>query len=173
MNIKQELALVASIKNGNREELSKLWDEINPKLYGYLINVLKNKNLADDILQETWLKAVNKIHSFKPKGVRFSAWLFAIARNECRQYWREINKKNTVNLDEFDLDIPIDITNSLEDKILVDELLQKLSEDEQELLRLRFIGQFSFKEIAKILEISVVSARVRLHRCLKKAQGLI
>jgi len=172
MTINEELALVRSVKNGDKDSLSLLWEDINPKLYGYLVNVLRDKNNADDILQETWMRAIENIEKFRDRGVRFSAWLFAIARNECKQYWRKNNKLN-VGLDGMELDVPVKVAEMLENNVLVDEILKNLSADEQEILRLRFIGQLDFKEIAKVLEISIISSRVRLHRALKKARTLI
>ena len=72
-------------------ELSKEWDEITPKLYGYLINVLRDKPLAEDILQTTWMKAIKAMPSFQSDKGGLSAWLFAIAKNECKQHWRKSN----------------------------------------------------------------------------------
>jgi len=172
MTTNEELSLVKRVKNGDKDSLSKLWDEINPKLYGYLVNVLKDREKADDILQSTWLKAIENINKFKDRGVRFSAWLFAIAKNECKQFWRQ-NNRVSVGLGGVELGESIKMTTGLENNVLIDGILEKLSPDEREILRLRFIGQLNFKEIAKVLEISIISARVRLHRALKKAQKLV
>ena len=172
MTIKEELTLVKSAKNGDKDSLSKLWDEINPKLYGYLINALKDKGQADDILQETWLKAITKIDKFTDRGVRFSAWLFAIARNECRQFWRQSKMDRSSSTEAADPDVSVKTQERMDNDLLIENILKRLTDEEQEILRLRFIGQLDFKEIAKILAISVISARVRLHRVLKKARSL-
>jgi RNA polymerase sigma-70 factor (ECF subfamily) len=172
MNIKEEKALIKSVKNGDKECLSKLWDAINPKLYGYLINTLKDKSIADDILQATWLKAISKIEQFHYRGARFSAWLFAIARNECRLYWRENKQTSTAPLEENILPTEDKTLTAIDDKLAMEKIFKNLSVDEQELLQLRFIGQLNFKEIAGILAISVITARVRLYRIIKKARAL-
>ena len=169
MNTIEELRLVKELKSGNKESLSLLWDEINPKLYGYLVNTLRDRSVADDILQETWLKAITKLDKFKIRGIKFSAWLFAIARNECRLYWRNNKKVSSVDLADVNL-VDNNSLLGINNNLLVESILNKLDPAEQEILQLRFIGQFDFKEIAKILGISVVNARVKLYRCLKKAQ---
>lgn len=170
MTTAQELSLVKKAKKGNKEALSELWSQITPKLYGYLLNVLKNKQLAEDILQNTWLKAIDKLDSFKPRGVRFSAWLFAIARNECRQHWRKTAQQVNINIDDLEIG---ETTSSreMENNLMIEAAFKSLNKKEQELLRLRYIAQLSFKDIAQVLEISVVAARVRTHRVLKKAQN--
>jgi len=173
MTIKEELDLVVLAKTGDKNAVSSLWDVITPKLYGYLVNTLKDNNLADDILQETWLKAVTSLNKFEPRGVKFSAWLFAIARNECRQHWRQQHK--TVNLDEDSevekLAETFMIKDDLTDKILLNEILEKIQEKDQEILRLRYLGELSFKDISQILHVSSIAARLRVYRALGKAKA--
>src|SRR4051812_29022735 len=89
MNPTEEKALVLKAQAGDRDALGKLWDSITPKLFGYLINVLHDRQLAEDILQSSWLKAIKALPRFQPRGVTIDAWIFAIARNECRQCWRQ------------------------------------------------------------------------------------
>ena len=63
----------------NKDDISKLWDDITPKLYGYLINILHDRNLADDILQTTCLKAIRALPSFRSEERRVG--------KECRSRW--------------------------------------------------------------------------------------
>lgn len=172
MLLEEELALVVRAKGGDRDAVGSLWDAITPKLYGYLVNHLRDQHLAEDILQDTWIKAIGNIAKFQPQGVRFSAWLFAIARNECRQHWRK--KKPEVPLEETE-DVP-DVSVSPEtigDIVFLQQVIQRLNEDEQEILRLRYIADLNFKEIARVLSISVILARVRVHRALGKARAMV
>lgn len=173
MILQEELLLVDRAKTGEKAAISNLWDAITPKLYGYLVNVTREPNLAEDILQETWLKAIAGLSKFQPRGVRFSAWLFAIAKNECRQHWRKGNREIlTDEYEDTDQSI-IKPREALEQNILLDDVLKKLSEEDQELLRLRYIGELSHKEIAKILMISIIAARVRIHRALGRARVIL
>lgn len=173
MLLQEELTLVAQAKTGEKAALSNLWDAITPKLYGYLVNVTREPNLAEDILQETWFRAISGLSKFQPRGVRFSAWLFAIARNECRQHWRKGNREVSVDgIEENEKNI-IKPREMLEQHILLEDILKKLPGEDQELLRLRYIGEFSHKEIAKILTISIIAARVRIHRALGRARVIL
>ncbi|HYE59649.1 MAG TPA: RNA polymerase sigma factor, partial [Candidatus Kapabacteria bacterium] len=132
---------------------------------------LRDTHLAEDILQETWLKAIRKIDQFQPRNVRFSAWLFAIARNECREHWRK-NKK-TVVVDDTDIPDLFVVKEMSTDSIFVEELLTGLDEEDREILRLRYIADLPFKEVARVLSISPIAARVRVHRALAKARSNI
>ncbi|MBP7928090.1 RNA polymerase sigma factor [Patescibacteria group bacterium] len=172
MEVGEELKLVAQVKAGEREALALLWNDITPKLYGYLLNQLRQKDLAEDICQDTWLKAMAAIEKFEDKGVRFSAWVFAIARNECKQHWRKGNKEIAIDfeLENIDTRLQVNISN---DSLMIESALVKLPEEEKEILRLRYLAELSFKEIAAILEISMIAARVRVHRALSHARAVI
>ena len=173
MIIEEELSCVARVQAGEREALNALWDSITPKLYGYLLNVARDSRLAEDFLQETWLKAITNLARFQARGVRFSAWLFAIARNVCREHWRKSRRE--VPIEELE-ERPINsVTNgrSMEEKLLVDMMLPKISEEDREILRLRFIADLSYKEIACVMEISTVAARVRIHRAIGRARAIL
>src|SRR6266404_765976 len=162
-------ALVKQAQDGDKQALAELWDTITPKLFGYLINVVKDKQLAEDVLQSTWLKAVTNIGQFGQRGSNFSAWLFAIAKNECRQHWRK--HKDEALTENLLQDREPSHTPKYEHQILVEQILNLLSEDDKELIRLRYIADLPINDIAKILNINFVAVRVRLHRALAKARA--
>lgn len=171
MNLQEELKLVVQAKNGEKEAVTALWEDITPRLFGYLVNTLRDPALAEDILQETWLKAISGLQNFRDRGVRFSAWLFAIAKNECRQRWRKSGRETLAdNQDSYDAK-PAD-QDSLSEKIMIDGILLALSDEDRELLRLRYIADLSFKELSRVLGISIIAARVRVHRALGKARAV-
>ena len=171
MDLKQELTLVKKAQAGDKQALGELWDAVTPKLFGYLINTLRDKTLAEDVLQATWLKAINALPGFKAQGISISAWLFAIARNECKQHWRK--GEHEVPLDENLHDAAAANANQTEQNLLIEQLLAKLSQEDRELIRLRYISDLPINEIAKILNINFVAVRVRLHRALAKARAAI
>jgi len=171
MNLQQEQELVLKAQAGDREALGALWDAFTPKLFGYLINTTRDKTLAEDLLQSTWLKAISALPQFKSRGVSLSAWLFAIARNECRQYWRKSSREETFNPAQHDREVG---NNQQDDNLLVGQILSKLSFDDREIIRLRYIADLSVNDIAKVLNINFVAVRVRLHRAIARArQALI
>jgi RNA polymerase sigma-70 factor (ECF subfamily) len=172
MNIQEELSLVARAQSGDQPALSALWDDITPKLYGYLRNVVRDTPLAEDLLQNTWQKAIESLTQFEPRGVRFSAWLFAIAKNECRQEWR--SARPHMPLDEaVEYETRTTDATSLETAMLIEQIMKSLSEEDREMIRLRFLAELSFKEIATVCHISAVTARVRVHRAIIRARTIL
>ncbi len=171
MDLQQQQTLVKQAQGGNKEALGQLWDALTPKLFGYLVNTLKNKTLAEDILQNTWLKAINALPGFRTEGGNFSAWLFAIAHNECRQYWRKSGREVELNVEQHEQ--VTDDAKTSENTLLIEQVMALLSEDDRELLRLRYISDLPVNDIAKVLNINFVAVRVRLHRALTRARAAI
>lgn len=169
MDPQQEQLLVKKAQAGDREALAMLYDDITPKLFGYLVNTLKNQVVAEDMLQTTWLKAISALPQYQARGVKIQAWLFAIARNECRQYWRKGQKET--NLDTTEHDIAGRQDEQTQKNLLVEQILNKLSQDDRELLRLRYIADLPLNSIARILNINFIAVRVRLHRALARARA--
>lgn len=164
-----ERTLVLKAKGGDREAFGGLWDAFTPKLFGYLINQVHNRQLAEDLLQSTWLKAVGALPRFEVGRAPFGAWLFAIARNECRQHWRK--PQDTVPLDpEHHGGLSGD---SNDNAILVEEILNLLPEEDRELLRLRYIADLPAGDIGRVLNINAVAVRVRIHRAVARARALL
>lgn len=154
--------------NLDKDEIDELWNEITPKLYGYLVNTLRDSATAEDILQTTWIKAIESLSGYNERG-RFSAWIFSIARNEMRMYWRK--KGREVRYDPLVHDIPSESQNE-ENVFYVERFIKKLSFEDQELIRLRYIADLSLGEMAKIMKINPVTVRVKMHRALGRARIL-
>src|SRR3989344_2116751 len=115
----QEKTLVLRAQRGDRDALGELWDILTPKLFGYLVNVTHSQTLAEDILQKTWLRAIKALSRFQQRNISISAWLFAIARNECRQYWRTAWRET--QLDPLKHDVISHNQSGLENKIMVEQ----------------------------------------------------
>ncbi|OGI74756.1 hypothetical protein A2740_01160 [Candidatus Nomurabacteria bacterium RIFCSPHIGHO2_01_FULL_43_16] len=155
--------------NPEKDAIERLWDEITPKLYGYLVNTLKNPAIADDILQTAWLKAIEALPQFHDRGHGFSAWIFSIARNEMRMHWRKQGRE--IPYDPEVHDLPEEEREKKD--IFIEQLLQALPEEDRELVRLRYIADLPFNKIAKLLELNPVTVRVKMHRTLARARDIL
>ena len=171
INHQEEALLVRKAQRGDRDALGTLWDRVTPKLFGYLVNVTRDKTVAEDILQSTWLRAIDALPRFQERGIRIEAWLFAIARNECRTHWRASKKE--VAFDPVEHDKVGDNRQEIHDKLLVEKMLALLSEDDREILHLRYIADLAPNDIAHLLHINFVAVRVRLHRATARARAAL
>lgn len=156
-----------------RRKLAKMYEKYADDIYKYLYSYGGNKELAEDLLADTFMRAIKNINTFDFKEPR--AWLYTIARNLLRDHWK---KKSTLNLDEK-IEI-VDNSDSIEEKMdkkLSSERLKSaiatLPTKEADIINLRFIQNLSAKEVAQIVNISPENVRIIQHRALKKMKGVL
>src|SRR6185436_14501479 len=97
--LEAEKACLQRICNGDAEAYAALVDRYQGPLISFIHNMVRNMDLAEDIAQETFLKAYKSIRTFEGKHAAFSTWLFAIARNGCLDVLRR-NKWKAEEIDE-------------------------------------------------------------------------
>lgn len=168
MHPREERVLIRKIQSGDRQALTGLWDEFTPKLFGYLVNITHDQVLAEDLLQTTWLKALTALPNYQSQGTSIGGWLFAIARNECRQHWRTAGRE--VPLDPVAHDMAAPNNEDLETKLAIEKVFSVLPEDDREILRLRYLADLPVADIANLLRLNFVAVRVRLHRAVTRAR---
>jgi RNA polymerase sigma-70 factor, ECF subfamily len=148
-----------------------LYDAHFHPILNYVHQKVANKELAADITSQVFLKAMSQLKGYKISEVPFSAWLFKIAYNETMLHFRKSKKMCSVVLDD---DLIEGIGEELEEfpkeKILrsIEGMIGKLTQDEFELIEMRFYRAKSFRDIAYILGCSENTAKVRSHRLIQK-----
>ena len=143
----------------------ELYEENYKIVYGYLLSLSKNKTISEDLTSDTFLKAFEKISTFKGNS-KISTWLCQIAKNEYLQYIRR--NKRTESIEEYS-DIPDvnRIEDIVQDKtmaITIHKLLHDLEEPYKEVFVLKVFAELSYKDIACIFEKTETWARVTYHR---------
>lgn len=152
----------------HKKQIAKLYNAYAQDIFRYLYTHTGDKQIAEDLLSDTFLRAINAVDNFDFKQPR--AWLYTIARNLLRDFWK---RKTTTNLNE-DLEI-VDQSESLEElfdktieSINLKKAVHSLLPREKEIITLRFIQNLSSKEVAKILQTTPENVRIIQYRALKK-----
>jgi RNA polymerase sigma-70 factor, ECF subfamily len=159
----------------DREAFGRIYDHFSDKLYKFIYFRVGHKELAEDILADTFVKAWTKIGSVEtPKA--FTGWLYQIAKNNIIDYYRV--KKSTVDLEEVvdyleDAASPIDDANLMVEHRVVVELIDLLPPDQQQVIRYKFFEELENIEIAQIMGKSEGSIRVIQHRAVAKLKELV
>jgi RNA polymerase sigma-70 factor, ECF subfamily len=172
--------IIQTILNGDKEMYSLLVERYQNMVLRYALHLCRNQDTASDLAQETFIAAYNTLDCLKEPAA-FPGWLMGIVRNKYRNLGRE-NKIPTISLTELGMDIP----DSSQPPAYSEEQLEKISkyvsslpEDYQEVVLLRYLQDFSYKDIARILQVPVTTVTGRLTHArrflLKKAKegGLI
>ena len=127
---------------------SALYNRYVEKIYKYfLFRVNKNKTTAEDLTQETFLRAFKKISSFKDMGYEFSAYLFKIAHNLLVNHYRSPKELPLEKASEEAVDMETNIETKFQADIILANV-NSLSQNQQEIFRLRYLNHMSIKEIA-------------------------
>lgn len=159
-------------KKPESNEFENLVKPIQNKVYSFLSRMCNDPTRAEDMLQETLLKAYDKLPTFE-KRAKFSTWLFQIAANNCLMLKRKEKAKPTQSLEnetETTLDPadtandPHDLMEQTELKEYLNEALQGLPETYRAAVVLKDIEGFTAEEISAMLSISLPNAKARILR---------
>jgi RNA polymerase sigma-70 factor (ECF subfamily) len=163
-----ELVMAARQDPGKFGELYQLYVQ---RIYRYLYSRAGNTQEAEDLTAQTFLAALENLESFRQDGC-FPAWLFGIARNKVVDHYRRARKN--IGLDEQAEDSPVTeplagIIHSERAEAL-SALVRELPEGERELLRLRYLAEMSYRDIARALKKNEDAVKKSLYRLLERLQ---
>jgi RNA polymerase sigma factor (sigma-70 family) len=169
--------LVKLFEAGNTGAFEVLLTRYKSKSLSYIMMVVRNRDLAEDIFQDTFVKAITTIKQGRyVETGKFLPWINRIAHNLIIDHYRRLKSENTVSADgvEYDLYSFGQISEmSVEDvmhneQVLKDvvSLVSYLPENQQEVVRMRFFEQLSFKEIAEMTGVSINTSLGRMRYAL-------
>ncbi len=169
--------LVEAYAKGNNEAFDVLLRRHQNKLYSYIFKVVKNEDVANDIFQDSFVKAIMTIKQGRYAATgKFAAWISRIAHNLIIDHFRQEKSENQQSADIENVDIfnKKELSDgTIEDFMIeqqtldnVRELIARLPEQQQEVLQLRFYKDLSFKEIAELTNVSINTALGRMRYAL-------
>ena len=165
--------LVALYAQGNNEAFDILLNRYKDRLYAYIYYTVRNEELAEDIFQETFTKAIVTIQQgrYNENG-KFPAWLTRIAHNLIIDCFRQEKQENLVSCDEEERNLLNNIRLSEgtveseigNHQILSDvrRLIKHLPDEQREVVHMRFYQDLSFKEIAEMTGVSINTSLGRM-----------
>jgi len=165
-----ELMIIEAAKR-DPERFAPLYDKYYRQIFNYVYQRLDSKDTAFDITGQVFLKALTNLQRYQFKGVPFASWLYRIAHNEVIQLYRTQKDKRAINADIGDLRFICEENEApfFEEYIpAIKQLIQQLDHDDLQLVELRYFEKRAFKEIAEILDITEVNAKVRMYRIIEK-----
>ncbi len=149
------------------QNMEQIYEQYFETVYKYLFCLTRNSDIAEELTQETFYRAVKKIHTFKG-DCKISVWLCQIAKNlwydECRKNRKKLETSEDTFLEIKDSDNTEEKVIQNEEKMILYKKLQKLDEKTREVVYLRITGELSFKEIGMILNQTENWARVTFYR---------
>ena len=179
-----EQELITAFCNNQASALSELVNRSKNKLYTSIYFIVKEETLAEDIMQDTYIKAIKKIKegSYTNDG-KFTAWLVRIAHNLCMDFYRKTKKMPLITLpDGRDIFEVLDFENETENRSLsekkgtskrIEKLLNQIPQEQREVIVLRIYANLSFKKIADITNTNLNTALGRMRYGLKSIRKIV
>jgi RNA polymerase sigma-70 factor, ECF subfamily len=168
---------VARVLEGDYNAFEQLVQKYEGRIYRHLRKMVKDNQLAQDLLQETFLSAYKGLHGFSGAS-SFSTWLFRVATNTALMYLRKNRPENVEYSDEIRshmdlpnamgspdfLSTPLDILLSREGRKRIEAAIDELPLLYRSVIVLRDVEGFSLEEVSKIMDSSLAAVKSRLHR---------
>ena len=177
LNQLTDYELVKLYQEGNNEAFEVLLLRYKSKVYSYIFLIIRNKELTEDVFQDTFIKAIANIQQGKYiESGKFLGWINSIAHNLIIDHFRKQKNENTISSDAVDYDI---INNSKLSEKSVEEvisneqvlndvvkLIDYLPESQRSVVKMRYFEDLSFKEIAEKTDVSINTALGRMRYAL-------
>ena len=177
----REEDLVRRAQRREPEAFGQLYEENFDRIYRYVVLRVRNQADAEDITQQVFLKALEKIGSYRWRGMPFASWLFRIAHNMVVDYWKKKSREKVTAVAPEEIDQVA--APSLNDPATLAELkfdmkqlavaCEKLSDGQREIISLRFAGGLSVAESAKVMGKSEGAVKVLQHAALVKLRRIL
>lgn len=165
--------LVKAYAGGSNDAFDTLLKRHQDRIFTYILRIIKNEDIANDIFQETFVKAIQTIRQGRyTETGKFPAWISRIAHNLIIDYYRQEKSENLQSADLTDIDIlnrkelcqetieDIMISDQIRDDVKY--LIKELPPLQREVLNMRYYKNLSFKEIAEITGVSINTALGRM-----------
>ena len=157
--------LVVLYAQGNNTAFDVLLNRHKTSIHSYIYFIVRNKELTEDIFQETFVKVIMTIKQGRyTENGKFKAWITRIAHNLIIDNFRQERSENTVSNDEVEVDLFNIEDNIVRHQVLSDvkKLVKHLPDSQREVLEMRYYQDLSFKEIADITGVSINTALGRM-----------
>ncbi len=187
MNVQTSLSdnmLLDNYLQGDNGALSQLIDRHTKRVRSYIRMLVKDPELSDDLLQDTFIKAVKMIDAGRyTESGKFLSWVLRIAHNLVIDHFRHLKNSKTINEAEAGYDVVGTLKiaeSSLEDKIITEQihadlrtLVELLPAEQREVVKLRYFSGLSFKDIAEQTDVSINTALGRMRYALINLRAMI
>lgn len=170
--------LVSQYIEGNDVAFNILLERYESKVFTYIIHYVKSQEVAEDLFQDTFMRVISTLRSGRyTEQQKFGAWLLRVAHNQSIDYLRQARTGQTITEDDIDADLFNDLrladNNNIERQIIeqqtmngVESIIHMLPANQQQIIKMRYYDDLSFREIADMLGISINTALGRVRYAL-------
>jgi len=164
--------LVERLQQGSEEAFSQLYDMYNAALYGIILRVVQDEEIAQDVLQDAFVTIWKKANLYVPGKGTFFTWMLNISRNKAIDYVRKIGREGQGKSNfEAELDTNQQVTSIPIDQIGLDELVMSLSNEHKTIIDYLFYKGYTQQETSDELGIPLGTVKSRLRAAIAVLRG--
>lgn len=172
----KELDLIRRAKQGDKQAIGELYRLHVDVIFRYIWGRVRDESVTEDLTAQVFLKALEGLPTYEPSGKPFVAWLYSIAYARIVDHWRKHERRVEVPLEETfparDLR-PEEFLEAEADWAVAIDLLAQLTDDQQDVIILRFIGEMSLAQVAETLGKTVGATKAIQYRALASLARLL
>jgi len=176
MEYKDDSYYVEMVKSGQTAQYSYIVDKYKNIVFSIAMKVLKNREDAEEMAQESFIKAYKSLHTFKGNA-KFSTWLYRITYNTCITELRKrkvhFTSTEDVQIKDEAQEMNLDGIPEENRAAVIKEAMSRLPEDEYTLVLLYYFEEQSIEEVARATALSESNAKVKLFRARKKLYTIL
>lgn len=172
----KELALIRRAQQGDKPAIGALYRTHVDVIYRYVWARVRDDEVAEDLTAQVFLKALEGLPSYRPSGKPFLAWLYRIAYARVVDHWRKQERRAEVPLEDTlpaREPRPEELLEAEADWATAIDLVAQLTDDQQDVVILRFIGEMSLADVAETLNKTVGATKAIQYRALASLARLL
>jgi RNA polymerase sigma-70 factor (ECF subfamily) len=163
--------LMEAVKHGDLQQASLLFDRYNKRLFNYLVRMTLDRDLAEDLTQNVFVRMIRYRTSYR-EGLKFQSWIYQVARNVFSDHYQaNKNRKSTfMDIEKLGDQIPdnSDARKAEEQEHLLQRSMALLNEEQRELLVLTRFQHLKYEQVAEMMDTTVANIKVKVHRAIGK-----
>ncbi len=169
-------SLIERAKLGDSEAFTQIYEDSYSRIYSYIYYRVSNREIAEDLASEVFIRLVRKIDTYEDKGRPIIAWLYTVAGNLVRDHyrkdsriqWMPIDDREIVSDEDPTLQIDLDLSSER-----LKEAIKHLTEDQAQVIILKFVDGWSNRKIADVMGKQEGSIKSLQHRALRSLRRIL
>ena len=162
--------IIIRLGKGDNSAFRELYQQTSGAVYGFALSILKNKQDAEDVMHDTYIRAYNGAVSYRPTGKPLT-WMLTIVRNLC--YNRIRDNRICEDISQYNDILCSETGHDPEERALVEQAIGVLASDERQIVILHAITGMKHREIAEILDVPTGTVLSKYNRALRKMRAEI
>lgn len=173
-----EPELILLLKRGEETAYGYLYDQYGPALYGVILHVVRQQEMAEDILQEVFLKIYRNIDHYETSKGRLYTWMLHIARNSAIDTVRSTKFRDLKKIQPLENTVNTTADNNASsipaiDHIGLDKIISALGEDHRKIIELAYFQGYTQEEVSRELDIPLGTVKTRVRSALIQIRKLL